>query len=214
MGERGVSPSCLGKPDSFYSALRADKLFGDEISPSEFQGVEAILDAAQGLPLSYVAYMLATAYLETAHTMQPIKEFGGEAYFTRRYDINGNNPALAKRLGNTQPGDGAMFAGRGFVQLTGRSNYDRADHELGLGGKLLANPGLAMQPEIAADIMRSGMVEGWFTGRKLKDWLNKDEGDTIDFFACRAIINGHDRAADIAGYAMQFQAALVAGEWA
>jgi hypothetical protein len=35
----------------------------------------------EGAPLSWTAYALATAYRETASTMQPIKEYGGPSLF-------------------------------------------------------------------------------------------------------------------------------------
>lgn len=55
-----------------------------------------------------------------------------------------------KQLGNTEPGDGALFIGRGLKQLTGRSNYSRCDRALQLKGALLKNPTLLEQPELAA----------------------------------------------------------------
>lgn len=57
------------------------------------------------------------------------------------------------RLGNNQPGDGARFKGRGFVQLTGRSNYATYSQAIGLGDQLLQNPDLANDPKIAADLL-------------------------------------------------------------
>lgn len=191
----------------FFDAIRSG-ILGPTLSTSEIDGVKAILAAAAGLQISWVAYMLGTAFLETAHSMQPIHEFGGPAYFRRRYDIEGQNPALARRLGNTVPGDGVKYAGRGYVQLTGRANYFRA--EQALGQPLIASPDLALRPDIAAGVMRRGMTEGWFTGKKLSDYLPAAGG----FVQARRIINGQDRADDIAEYARQFQAALVAGGWA
>jgi hypothetical protein len=86
----------------FYDFLRGNKLLGPKISPSEYEGCESILKACTraNWPVSFTAYAMATAYLETAHTMQPIKELGGTAYFTRMYDIQGARPAKAKELGN------------------------------------------------------------------------------------------------------------------
>lgn len=55
-----------------------------------------------------------------------------------------------QQLGNVQPGDGARYIGRGYVQLTGRSNYTAAGKALGLD--LVNHPELAEQPEIAARI--------------------------------------------------------------
>lgn len=52
--------------------------------------------------------------------------------------------------GNTEPGDGWRFHGRGYIQLTGRYNYTRDGRELGLD--LVGNPDLAADREIAADI--------------------------------------------------------------
>ncbi len=52
--------------------------------------------------------------------------------------------------GNTEPGDGWRFHGRGYIQLTGRYNYTRDGHELGLD--LVDNPDLAADRSIAADI--------------------------------------------------------------
>ena len=54
-------------------------------------------------------------------------------------------------LGNDQPGDGARFKGRGFVQLTGRRDYARYGRALGVD--LLGNPDLANAPEIAAILL-------------------------------------------------------------
>jgi hypothetical protein len=60
-----------------------------------------------------------------------------------------------ERLGNTQPGDGARFRGRGFVQLTGRFNYTKYSQAIGLGDQLLQNPDLASDPKIAAELLAS-----------------------------------------------------------
>lgn len=198
----------------FFNKLRGG-LLGPSLDNSEVEGLNAVLDACTGLAVAKVAYCLATAYHETAHTMQPVKENGGPVYFTRMYDINGNRPDKARDLGNTHPGDGVRFCGRGYVQLTGRSNYRRADEELGLGGALVTNPDKAMQDDIAAKVMRLGMVEGWFTGKRLSNYLHDNKAGSLDqFINCRRIINGTDRAAMVAGYALEFQIALQLGEWA
>ncbi len=203
----------LKNAPAFFNKMRGG-LLGPSLEPSEVEGLNAILDACKGLPASQTAYCLATAYHETAHTMQPIKEMGGTAYFTRMYDIRGSRPDVAKRLGNIHPGDGALFCGRGYPQLTGRANYVRADKELALGGALIANPDKAMEPEIAALIMRLGMTEGWFTGKSLSSYLFDGKAGTLDqFIKCRKIINGTDRASMIAGYALEFQTALQLGQW-
>lgn len=197
----------------FYDAVRNGRLLGPSLSPDEVSGLSAILSAMAGAPLAWAAYALATAYHETAHTMQPINEMGGDAYFFRRYDPHGNRPDIARTLGNTQPGDGARFHGRGYVQLTGRKNYALASTKL--GADLVGHPEQALRDDVAAKVMRRGMQEGWFTGKKFADYLpGSGAASEGAYQQARRIINGQDRAADIATYAVQFQNALIAGGWA
>lgn len=56
-------------------------------------------------------------------------------------------------LGNRGRPDGATFRGRGFIQLTGRSNYAATGRYLGLGNTLEQSPELANDPEMAAQIL-------------------------------------------------------------
>lgn len=200
----------LSDPAAFFSAVRGGKALGPVLTAGEVAGCEAILAACAQFPIAWAAYCLATAVVETASTMQPIKEYGGQAYYRRMYDIEGERPAKAKELGNLTPGDGARYCGRGYVQLTGRANYAKAGSALGVD--LIGNPDLAMQPDIAAKIMRQGMAEGWFTGKSLSTYL-RAESDLTQFANARRIINGTDRAAEIGGFAMHFQSALRAGGW-
>jgi putative chitinase len=57
------------------------------------------------------------------------------------------NKVYGGRMGNTQPGDGWRFRGRGLVHLTGRSNYETAERATGL--PLVSKPDLAADPENA-----------------------------------------------------------------
>lgn len=147
-----------------------------------------------------VAYALATATVETYwpktnSRYAPIVEGGGKAYFNK-YDIK-HNPRKARELGNTEPGDGYLYRGRGFVQITGRSNYRRFGIE--------DTPELALDPGTAFDIMEVGMQTGSFTRKKLSDYINDE---TTDYKGARRVINGQDRAAEIAGYARNFESIL------
>lgn len=201
----------------FYDWLRQNDMLGPKISATEFEGCDRIIRACakDRWGISWVAYALATTFHEVNGTMQPIKEIGNTAYFKRMYDIQGNRPDKARELGNLTPGDGARFAGRGYVQLTGRTNYQRATaklREMGFNVDLVADPEQAMQPEIAAAILVAGMREGWFTGRDIDDDLPAVGPATrVQFIASRDIINGRDRQDLIAGYAMNFQTALQQG---
>lgn len=71
-----------------------------------------------------------------------VKELGGDKYFAK-YDGRAD-------LGNTQPGDGSKFAGRGLIQITGRANYAKASKALFGDDRLLKTPELLEQPEWAA----------------------------------------------------------------
>jgi len=75
-----------------------------------------------------------------------------------------------KDLGNTQPGDGVRFRGRGLIQVTGRSNYVACGKALGLD--LLAQPGLLEQ---TVNACRSA---GWFWQSRGLNAL-ADAGDQV-----------------------------------
>lgn len=201
----------MKRPSKFFDAMRSG-LMGPTLDNNEVSGCNAILEAMQGLPIAWCAYALATAFHETAHTMQPIKEYGGDKYFTRMYDITGARPTLARKMGNTTAGDGPKYCGRGYVQLTWKSNYIKAGQKLNVD--LAGNPDLAMNADIAALILRHGMRDAWFTGKGFQHYLPAAGLATAaQFQAARRIINGVDKAALIANYAIEFQKALVAGEW-
>ena len=188
---------------AFYAELRkrGSGLFGTSLSQSQVDGIEAILDEAdhRQTPFRHLAYMLATAYLEVDRTMQPITERGQRSYFDK-YEPG---TKIGKTLGNTMKGDGFLYRGRGLVQLTGRTNYARASRELKVD--FLLQPEMALITKNAVAIMFAGMTEGWFTGKKLSDYLN---GSKPDYVEARRIINGQDKAEKIAGYAADFAFAL------
>lgn len=189
-----------------FDCLR-DAPFGGSLTGRQVAGTEAILDYWEShhrrADKRWLAYLLATAFHETAGTMQPLREFGSIAYFNRRYGPEGRNPALAQALGNREAGDGARFCGRGFVQLTGRRNY--ADWGRRLGVDLLGQPDLAQDPVHAVPILVEGAILGTFTGRKLGQFLH---GRLEDWAGARQVINGRDRAELVAAHARTFDAGL------
>lgn len=81
-------------------------------------------------------------------------------------------------LGNTRPGDGKRFKGRGLIQLTGRRNYREAGLALGID--------LELHPEEAAKPWIAGRVAAWY-------WRThqcNDFADNFDFEGLTRVING------------------------
>jgi len=108
--------------------------------------------AGDGLTDKAMALMaLATIRAET-EGFRPIDE-GGSRYNTRNapFDLYDPGTGPGGRLGNTQPGDGARFKGRGYVQLTGRDNYTRIGNQLSVN--LAGDPAQANDPAIAGRIL-------------------------------------------------------------
>ena len=176
----------------FFDAVR-ESPFPGRLTQGQVDGMSQFLSAWEPTPFKdrrCLAYCLGTQPIETAWTMQPIEEFGkGRGH---KYGVPGRN-------------GGQIPYGRGYVQLTWDENYERADKELGLNGRLVADYSLALDPDIAAKIMIYGMEGGWFTGKRLSDYFNARKTDWVN---ARRIVNGLDRAHEIAGHAQAFYAAL------
>ncbi|TSD89059.1 hypothetical protein FFK22_008740 [Mycobacterium sp. KBS0706] len=116
-----------------------------------------------------LVHFLAQGCHETAR-FRTLVEDGDPEYF-ERYDGR-------KDLGNTEPGDGWRFRGRGFLQTTGRFNYARASKSSGID--LLHNPDLAAEPDTAVEIA----VAYWVT-RHIAAAAQRD-----DVVAVTRLING------------------------
>lgn len=116
---------------------------------------------AAGMKGRELAQFLAQCAHESLN-FELVKELGDEKYF-RMYDIK-YAPEKAKELGNVRPGDGARYAGRGYIQLTGRENYRRAGRALGL--PLEEHPELVERPDVAAK------VSVWFWKNRVQPRIN------------------------------------------
>lgn len=190
---------------AFFDAVRKT-VFGGKLTQDQVDGCNVIASAWEKWgdgDRQKLAYLLATAFHETARTMQPIYERGAKSYFNK-YEPG---TRIGRALGNTVKGDGYLFRGRGYAQLTGRYNYTFASGRLGL--PLSTEPDLALKAGTAARILITGCLEGWFTSRKLGRYIADGKADYVE---ARRVVNGTDRAADIARYAHQFEGALKAAE--
>jgi putative chitinase len=177
---------------AFFDCVRKDPFPGRLIA-SQVDGMTLVLNEWERRhpngDLRHLAYMLATDYWETAKTMRPIAEYGR---------------GKGKKYGAPDKRTGQTYYGRGLVQLTWYDNYALAGRKIGVD--LLNNPDLAMSPGNAVRIMFEGMSTGWFTGKKLSDYFN---GTKEDWRQARKIINGLDKAEQIADIARAFHTALV-----
>jgi len=159
---------------------------------------------ANGLLRNQAAYVLATAYHESAHTMKPVRE-----------TLASSDAQAISRLENAwkkgqlswvkTPYWREGFFGRGYVQLTHKTNYEKASKRLGVD--FVSSPSLVMKPDYSARILVLGMNEGMFTGKKLSDYITLQRSD---FKGARRIVNGTDKASLIAGYAKQYDSMLKA----
>ncbi len=91
-------------------------------------------------------------------------------------------------IGNSQPGDGAKYRGRGFIQLTGKSNYQQHGEAIGMGDDLLGNPELANDPATAAALLASFL--------KAKEVRIKTALAAGDLAAARRLVNGGSHGLD------------------
>lgn len=182
----------LEHPDLFFKAVRG---ITGALNQTQVDVLNAILEKASHWSLGWLAYALASAWHEAR--LAPIEEWGR---------------GKGKEYGKVNSTGQAPY-GRGLVQLTWHENYVRADKELGLNGALSSNYARALEPAIAVDILVRGMEEGWFTGKSLSSYITPGHGTFNEFVNARRIINGTDRASDIAKLADRFKDALVKGVW-
>jgi hypothetical protein len=190
--------------EKFFDGYRA--AYGS-LNQEQVHGLESVLNTIEAdeeiKDLRWAAYMLATIKHECANTYQPIIERGPRTYFGK-YETG---TAIGRRLGNTHAGDGYLYRGRGYVQITGRANYQKMTAALGLTGDrdLVHHPDMALQPDIAGRIMCYGMCKGAFTGKKLGDYIGESG---CDYRNARRIINALDQADKIKAYAEAFETIL------
>lgn len=175
----------------------------------EINFIVSEFDKDKSVSYPQAAYMLATAWHETAARMLPIEEYGqGKNRTYGTWYRNSNSELYAfmdgsKRSAYLHSKYPYLYYGRGYVQLTWYFNYENASKKIGVD--FLNNPNLVMNKKYAVKIMIQGMKDGWFTGKKLSDYINQSKKDYV---GARRIINGTDKDKLISGYAETFEKAL------
>ena len=221
----------LSHPEAFFAHVRAN-LFGGSLSQTQVDGMKSIIAAFDKYgdgDQRKLAYCLATGFHETGGSFGPKVENLNYTSASRIRDVWPTRFTLATaidyarqpqklanfvyggRLGNTRPGDGWLYRGRGPAQPTGRGMYAKMGKLLGLD--LEAKPDLALQQEIGSEILVLGLVRGLFTGKALA-------AGVPDWVEARATINADKNTKSatgvpfgklIGGYADKFLVALEAG---
>lgn len=115
-----------------------------------------VLASLRALGLTDRAMVLAALGTIRAETdgFVPIAEFPSQ------YNTRPGMPPFSSYdhiLGNSQPGDGYKYRGRGFVQLTGLTNYRRYGREVGIDIENF--PDLANAPEVAAALLATYLLQ-------------------------------------------------------
>ena len=163
------------KAPSLDTKTKKDTVSGQAAQPALITGnslEQTLRDFAlkAGIKGKELAQFLAQCAHESAN-YSTLVEFGASQDFLKKYDKQ-FNPDKAKELGNTAPGDGERFKGRGFIQLTGRWNYTQAGQALGL--PLDNKPELLEKPDVAAK------ASVWF-------WKNRVQPNVRNFTDTRTV---------------------------
>lgn len=154
----------------------------DGVSYEQLHAIMPALSRAKGLaylPLLNLAMAeaLITSPLRIAAFLAQLAHESGELSTFREF-ASGDAYEGRVDLGNTQPGDGRRFKGRGPIQVTGRANYRAAGRSLGLD--LEANPEMAETPEVGF------RVSAWYWQSRNLNVL----ADAGDFDKVTRAING------------------------
>lgn len=208
----------------FFDAVRKS-VFGGKLTQSQVSGMEAILahwesGTYPNDKIDYLAYMLATAAHETSRHMVPVIETRmpyeeknpstDEAIRRLESSFARGRLTWVKRPYWRKDAEGKSWLGRGLVQITHRDNYERLGKLI--GRDLVGNPDLALDQNVAVEIMFAGMFKGSFTNVKLSDKIDgvreRRDDDFNEYFGARAIINGKESASTVAKLALLFQDAL------
>ncbi|ACM35950.1 MULTISPECIES: glycoside hydrolase family 19 protein [Rhizobium/Agrobacterium group] len=186
---------------SLFNRIRGE-LCGGRLGTAQVQGINAILAGCARHGLTdhrHIAYLLATAFHETAGRFQPLRETlaktDAEAIdrLERAYAA-GRLPQVSAPYWRPDEAGRSWF-GRGFVQITHKRNYQAMS--VALGVDLVAEPARALDRATAADILVVGMSDGLFSGVRLGDVFT---ATASDWTGARRIVNGQDRAELVAGY--------------
>lgn len=219
----------------FFAALRrrGSGVFGTSLTQQQVNGLSVKLDVwakwyADKYPATFLAAALGQSYRETGGLMVPILEthtarnpctsraqaarrleaafVAGKLTWVRtRYWL----PDASKQIG----------VGGGDIQLTHRANYVNANEKIkarfGVDVGLDRDYDEVLDPVVSAVVMFQGMIDGWFTTKKLVDYADQKTG-AVNYRDARDIVNGDKKhiGDEIVRNCKAFETALrEAGAW-
>ncbi|MCR5859413.1 glycoside hydrolase family 19 protein [Mesorhizobium sp. J428] len=194
----------------FFDQTRAT-LFDGAFKQAQVDGLTAILDKwekeSPNADDRWLAYMLGTVHHESGRTMQPVRETfansDAKAISILNKAFGAGKLTWVKKPYWVLDSEGKSWLGRGLVQLTHKTNYEKLSKAIGVN--LVQDPTLAMDLDVALKIMFVGMRDGLFTGIGLPDRFSK----TVERWReARQIINGLERADLVASYGKAYYAAI------
>lgn len=160
-----------------------------------FARIENVKKFVVPLNLTMDKFQINTPKRQAAFLAQLAHESGSLKYV--REIASGEAYEGRKDLGNTQPGDGVRFKGRGLIQITGRTNYDHVG--VALNYDFVKDPEALEKPGAAA--LSAGWF--WFT-RGLNEIADKDDFKKIT----KRINGGYNGLKDRADHWYRCQKAL------
>jgi hypothetical protein len=193
--QQPLPPSSSSEMDQDFSVTNVSKMFPGAPLQNIRTYLPLILNAMMEFGLADAAMILVALATVRAETgmFAPIDE-GQSAYNTAPGGLPFARYDFRRDLGNNATGDGARYKGRGFIQLTGRNNYQNYSAKLSLGDQLVRQPELANDPMIAARVLACFLKDKEAT---IRTALNQN-----DFAAARRAVNGGTNGLDtfIAAY--------------
>lgn len=197
---------------AFYFHIK-HKLFGGKLRQGCVDTMEGIFYQCKVKEIydyRAIAYALATAYHESYNAqLNPEWEPPREGYAQTDAEAIAHVTALwkAKKIKTNYAipnSRGLSYYARGFVGITHETNYKRLGTIYGFD--LVNNPDEALDRQVASILLVDGMKKGWYTGKRLADYITERN---TDFEGARAIINGKDKAELVAEYAKTFYQAII-----
>jgi hypothetical protein len=212
----------LKNAKAFFDAVRGR--VHKAISDDQLQSYKCLFAYWKQLNLDdkrWLSYAMATGWHEAR--MAPLREGGGSHAKAVAAAKWAYTKGLTKRAYHLpDPATGKIYYGRGLVQLTWASNYQRMGEALGMGDALYRNPDLVLQPDIATKVMMQGMIQGKFCSENNSSIIKRCTGlarsstpsrlsiyfntKCAEWYRARRMINGDlaKTANNIAGYAKSY----------